>query len=340
MLSLLERLFRRRKAIPRGTPDGRTHVAGVPDELAIEIDKDGSPVGLAPVEWLVCFVPGLQKQWWHRFTNAKHKHVFALHMVSANQWILFEPWWTRIMNSLLTLDEAVKFLRWGDVGSVLRVREAIPGNGSQARGWANCAVLVSLLLGRSYWTWTPHGLYRALKREAEVEEIDVSAFLETLLTKVARQQAAKAVGSADAAQGQSIKQGLAEAGVRVATMMTSPIALGMYRVAASEASHYPAASKAFFENAPPRVLNYVVELLSRAQHRGEIRSSDLQDSARQFIAMLRGNLHLEIILGVRDCPDAGDIKHRVESVVDVFLHGIRNGRCERESPKLGVGAVD
>ena len=319
---------RRQKAIPRGTPDGRTHVEGVPDELAIEIDKDGSPVSLAPVEWFVCFVPGLQKQWWHRFTNPKHKHVFALRMVSVNHWILFEPWWTRMMISLLTLDEAVKFLRWGDVGSVLRVREAIPGDGSQTRGWANCAVLVSLLLGRSYWTWTPHGLYRALSREPGVEEIDVSAFLQAHLTKIAQLEAAKAVESLEVTQGQSIQQLLEEAGIRISTMMTSPVSLGAYRVAVSEAFHYPAAAEAYFENSPLRVRDSIVELLSGAQRRGEIQCPDLQLCARQFLAMLQGNLHLEIVFGLRDSPDAVDIKRRVASVVDVFLHGMRNGRSD------------
>jgi hypothetical protein len=340
MLSIIEKLFGRRKAIPRGTPDGRTHVKGVPDELAIEIDKDGSPVGLAPVEWFVCFVPGLRKQWWHRFTDPRHKHVYALRMVSENQWILFEPWWTRIMNTMLTLDEAVKFLRWGDVGSVLRVKEAIPGGGSQTRGWANCAVLVSLLLGRSYWTWTPHGLYEALAREPEVEEIDVSAFLEALLTKIARLQAAKAVGSPEVTQGLPIQLLLEEAGIRLATMMTSPLALGVYRVAVSEAYHYPAAAEAFFEIAPPRVLDHIVELLAGAQQRGEIQSSDLHVSARQFMAMLRGNLHLQIIFGLRDSPDAGEIRRSVASVVDVFLHGMRSGRGDWESPKLSAGGAE
>jgi hypothetical protein len=55
---------------------------------------------------------------------------------------------------------------------VLKVREAIPGRGTQLRGWSNCAVLMAFLLGRSYWTWTPHGLYRRLVADTGVEAID------------------------------------------------------------------------------------------------------------------------------------------------------------------------
>src|SRR3569833_2900480 len=76
-------------------------LSGVPDDLVVEVDEDGSPVSKRPAEWLVCFVPGLQKQWWHRFSHPMHKHVFALRMVNDNEWLLFEPWWTRIMVTTL-----------------------------------------------------------------------------------------------------------------------------------------------------------------------------------------------------------------------------------------------
>src|SRR5690242_20592832 len=146
MQKLISKFFLRRKL--GRTADGKSHISSIPDELAIEIDHNGSPVSKRPSEWFVCFVPGLQKQWWHRFTNPRHKHVFALKMVGDGQWVIFEPWWNRIMVTVLGMDEAVKFLRWGAVGSILKVTERMPGDGSQARGWANCAVLISLMLGR------------------------------------------------------------------------------------------------------------------------------------------------------------------------------------------------
>lgn len=144
---------------------------------AIEIDDHGSPVTLPAAHWLVCFVPGLQRQWWHRFADARHKHVFALRKVDEDRWLLVEPWWTRLMVSVLTADEAVKFLRWAAAGDILRVRESIPGRGCQARGWSNCAVLIAFMLGRSYWTWTPNGLYRRLRAESETERVELPQIL-------------------------------------------------------------------------------------------------------------------------------------------------------------------
>lgn len=141
-----------------------------------EIDVHGSPVTFPPARWLVCFVPGLKHQWWHPFANARHKHVFALRRLDDERWLLVEPWWTRLMVNVLTRDQAMKFLRWASAGDVLEVREAIPGSGSQARGWSNCAVLMSYMLGRSYWTWTPNGLYHRLRAEADTQHVHLSEF--------------------------------------------------------------------------------------------------------------------------------------------------------------------
>jgi hypothetical protein len=43
--------------------------------------------------------------------------------------------------------------------------------------------------------------------------------------------------------------------------------------------------------------------------------------ARQFVAMLCGDIHLEILFGSRSCPDPTEIHVRVTSAVDVLLNG-------------------
>jgi hypothetical protein len=109
--------------------------------------------------------------------NKRHKHVFAMRPAGKGEWTLFEPWWHRLMTATITLEQARKFLLWGARGDVLLVREAIPGVGGQVRGWMTCAALASYLLGRSYWVWTPHGLYKLLLREPNVCRVDVSVLL-------------------------------------------------------------------------------------------------------------------------------------------------------------------
>lgn len=151
--------------------------AGQESVVKLQVNADGSLVELEPSDWFVCFVPGIEKQWWHRFVNKRHTHVFAMHPAENGKWTLFEPWWTRLLTATITDEQAKKFLRWGALGDVLLVREAIPGSAGQIRGWMNCAVLATYLLGRPYWVWTPHGLYRRLVREPGVCHVDVSELL-------------------------------------------------------------------------------------------------------------------------------------------------------------------
>ena len=145
-------------------------------KITLKLDSDGSLIDMEPRSWLVCFVPGLNKQWWHKFVNRRHKHAFAMRFEN-DRWTLFEPWWTRLLVANITNRHSMKYLLWADHGDVLLVREAVPGHGSQVRGWMNCAALVSYLLGCSYFVWTPHGLYRRLKRDPSVCRIDMPNFL-------------------------------------------------------------------------------------------------------------------------------------------------------------------
>lgn len=122
-------------------------------------------------------MPGLAKQWWYRFVNERHKHVFAMNPGRQGEWTLFEPWWRRLLATTITSEQARKFLRWGARGDVLHVREAIPRRGSQLRGWMNCAALASYLLGRPDWVWTPRGFYKLLLRDPNVCRVNVSGLV-------------------------------------------------------------------------------------------------------------------------------------------------------------------
>lgn len=320
MLSLVGRM-RAADGIPRGTTDGRSHVADVPDELAIEIDADGSPISLPAADWFVCFVPGLQKQWWHRFTNKRHQHVFLMRTVDDGSWILVEPWWTRMLVSVLTLDEAVKFLRWGASGNILQIREAIPGCGNQARGWSNCAVLTAFLLGRSFWTWTPHGLYHRLRAEPGVRAIDLAHWLEDHVRTVASHHTDQVSRAAEASEGQSLQATLLDLGVAIMSALMSRSGLSLYKVAVSESDRFAAASDAYWQHGPQRAIEAVRNVLQKAQQRGELDLEDPALGARQFVAMLRGDVHLEVLFGSRSSPDATEIHARVTSAVDVLLNG-------------------
>lgn len=294
----------------------------VADDLATEVDSHGSPVSVPAAEWFVCFVPGLQKQWWHRFAHKRHQHVFAIRMVDDGSWLLVESWWTRMLVTVLTLDEALKFLRWGASGDILQVREAIPGRGNQLRGWSNCAVLMAFMLGRAYRTWTPHGLYCRLLAEQGVRAIDLEHWLANHVGIIAARDVDEAWEDLEPEAGHTLRSVLLGLGSAIMRGLTSRSALAIYRAAISESGRFEAVSSAHLNCVlPQRAVEAVGKALQQAQMRGEIAIEDVGAAATQFIAMLRGDVHLEILFGLRSRPNATEIAARVKSVVDVFLNG-------------------
>jgi len=161
---------------------------GVPRSL--DVDEHGAPVTFEPARWLVCFVPGLRSQFWHRFVHRTHKHVLMLKPNPDGTWTLFEPWWTRLLVRTISSDQAVRFLRWAAMGDALLVEEEVPGRGSQFRGWSNCASLATFVLGRSYCVWSPHGLFKRLRSEAQTQHIDIADVVDRYLAARSERHAA------------------------------------------------------------------------------------------------------------------------------------------------------
>jgi hypothetical protein len=292
-----------------------------PETIDIEIDANGSPVTLEAADWLVCFVPGLRKQWWHGLVNAKHKHVFAMRMVDENTWLIMEPWWTRNMVGVLSFDQAVQYLRWAAAGDIIKVREAVPGRGSQTRGWSNCAVLVSFMLGRRYRTWSPHGLYKRLKAEQGAQVVDVSRLLVDHCTTVAIRATREVLSASTRQPDESLESVLSHIGQGIVRARLTPAVIGIHKAAAAGSRLFNNAADAYWANGPERVIERVRGLLDEANRRGETSIADSILAARRFVSMLRNNLQRATGVRIDTPPPEAKIHDYVESVVTAFLHG-------------------
>jgi AefR-like transcriptional repressor, C-terminal domain len=295
---------------------------GVPVDLSHGLDQDGALVTVPPAEWLICFVPGLQKQWWHRFVNAKHKHVFAMRPTDTASWIIVEPWWTRMMITLLPSDDAVRFLRWGASGDILRVREAVPGRANQARGWSNCAVLASFVLGRASHTWTPHGLYLQLCREKDTKHEDVEELLLAQFNRMIGKASADALKLDPDVIAAPLETVLTRLGRDITFAFMDPSILQLGRTAVVEAERFPRAARVFSERGMKPTIATLARILQDASDRGDIKVPNCQQAASEFIAMLRGNMHLEALMELREPPSADEVDERVSTAVKIFLRGV------------------
>ncbi|BAI99112.1 hypothetical protein Sj15T_31950 [Sphingobium sp. TA15] len=302
-------------------------VPGVPRDLANSIDENGSLVTVPPVDWIVCFVPGLQSQWWHRFVLSKHKHVYAMRPTSTGSWLLVEPWWTRMMVTILPPADAVKFLRWGGTGDILRVREAVPGHASQLRGWSNCAVLTAFVLGRRSWTWTPHGLFRRLLRETSTRRENVEDLLVEQFTRVISQHSADALAVSADQLSLPLEELLTIIGRNLLEAMMTPSLIEVCYTAILEAERYPAATRVYAEHGPKRAIAVVSRILDRAVCDGHIDLVDCEAGARRFLAMLRGDVHLQAVLQIGRIPTPAELDLRARTTVKRFVRGARDDRA-------------
>ncbi|UXT00186.1 TetR/AcrR family transcriptional regulator (plasmid) [Agrobacterium tumefaciens] len=120
-----------------------------------------------------------------------------------------------------------------------------------------------------------------------------------------------------------LEETLTDFATRLLNIFMSRSMIGVYRVVVSEASRLPDLSANFYRNGPDRGADWVADILKEAQGRGEIHVDDPKSAAQQFIGILRGNLYMEIVLGLRKPLDPEEIARAAVSAVDLFLNGVK-----------------
>jgi AcrR family transcriptional regulator len=96
------------------------------------------------------------------------------------------------------------------------------------------------------------------------------------------------------------------------------------RIVLQDLFHSPERAQRFFlEQGPGRGARLLAERLEAARARGEIEARDCLSAANLFIGMARGNLYFERMLQLRPPPGEEEIEAHVDTVVDIFLNGLR-----------------
>ena len=193
----------------------------------------------------------------------------------------------------------------------------------EARGWSNCAVLTAFVLGRASRSWTPHGLYLELLKEDGVKREKVEDLLVEQFTRIVGRAASDALRLRPDSLAAPLEAVLTDLGRNLLSAFMSPSLLQICHTAIIEAERYPRVTAIYDEHGLKPAIEAVAHLLDSAKARGEVSFANSRIAAAQFIAMLRGNLHLEAMLELRPAPTAAEVDARVRSAVRTFLHGVR-----------------
>ncbi len=127
-------------------------------------------------------------------------------------------------------------------------------------------------------------------------------------------------------EGRDLRETLTAFGRQLMAIYMSPTLIGVYRIAVTEANRFPDLVKSFYEQGPGRAASQLAEVLECAKERGEIRADDCLRVAGHFVGMIRDNLHLQVVLGLRPPPSEQEVREAVASAVEIFLNGVRPRR--------------
>lgn len=122
---------------------------------------------------------------------------------------------------------------------------------------------------------------------------------------------------------------LQEIGQRYLGVIMSPEALQLYRTVVGEGSRFPDLAEVFFDAGPGRTSANLARVLQEKGRDWGIEAADPKRLAEHFLGMIRDDLHLRVVLGLRPPPTPAEARAAVEAAVRMFVNGARGPGATR-----------
>lgn len=103
--------------------------------------------------------------------------------------------------------------------------------------------------------------------------------------------------------------------------------LTMYRIVVAEAPRFPELGRVFYDSGPTIMIDRIANLLRQATDRGLLKVRDPRIAAIQFISLIRGELHLTRVLGLKKASK--NPADYIEASVDLFLAGYQASKMRK-----------
>lgn len=122
---------------------------------------------------------------------------------------------------------------------------------------------------------------------------------------------------------QSLEARLTAWGLKMMTLFVDRVTVNVYRMVVAESPRFPELGRAFYRSAPMVARQHLARLLADHGDEAGLAFEDPFLAAGDFIALLRGDLHLRALLDDAHSPDAAEIRRAVDHAVRVFLRAYR-----------------
>lgn len=107
------------------------------------------------------------------------------------------------------------------------------------------------------------------------------------------------------------------------TVVLNEESITLYRIILAECGRFPELAVAFYRAGPKSAVERLSQYLSAMSEKGDLSIDDPKAAASMFFAMLRGELYLQRILGLRDMPDESEIAENARVVAAAFIRMFR-----------------
>jgi TetR/AcrR family transcriptional repressor of mexJK operon len=102
-------------------------------------------------------------------------------------------------------------------------------------------------------------------------------------------------------------------------MVSSPEAVAGHRILCTPQMADSPVPAMFWDAGPKRVQGEFAQLLQRRIEAGELEIDDVPRAASQFFALLKGDLHAQLVMGCADAACREVVREHVAASVDMFL---------------------
>jgi hypothetical protein len=111
----------------------------------------------------------------------------------------------------------------------------------------------------------------------------------------------------------------------MAQFLLDPATHAIYRVVVAECGRFPELGVAFYDSGPAHFLAFFSDWIGREMRAGRLRAADPAVAAEQFVALIRGGIHLRLTVGLPVPHDDASVERHVRNAVDTFLRAFGVG---------------
>ncbi|MCE3232754.1 MAG: Transcriptional regulator, TetR family [Rickettsiaceae bacterium] len=116
-----------------------------------------------------------------------------------------------------------------------------------------------------------------------------------------------------------VKQVLETIAAKFLTLILSPEAIKINRIVTAECEEFPEMAELFYQSGPQKTLNFLEVYLQKQHTKGTLRIQNAKLSAEMFISMLKGQRHMQCMLGLRKEISDQELTETIDYSVQLFL---------------------